>query len=208
MKFPFLSHLNCDGKNVSEVGIRDPFSLRWRHNGHVGVSNHQPHHRLLNGLFGRRSKQTSKLRVTGLCVGNSPGTGEFPAQMASNAENVSIWWRHHACEKYMLLLLEQSLFAHHYSDTIMSAMVFWLFAQPIFQAQKTPKLRVTGLCEWNAPVTGGFPSQRASDAENVSIWWRHRVPLQLSKYNKNRTRRIANRFELWAPEPFVKYVLR
>ena len=39
--------------------------------------------------------KTSKLRVTGLCVGNSPGTGEFPAQMASNAENVSIWWRHH-----------------------------------------------------------------------------------------------------------------
>ena len=25
------------------------------------------------------------------------GTGEFPAQMTSNAENVSIWWRHHAC---------------------------------------------------------------------------------------------------------------
>ena len=22
-------------------------------------------------------------------------TGEFPAQMASNAENASIWWRHH-----------------------------------------------------------------------------------------------------------------
>ena len=37
----------------------------------------------------------SKLRVTGLCEGNSPVTGEFPAQMASNAENVSIWWRHH-----------------------------------------------------------------------------------------------------------------
>ena len=34
------------------------------------------------------------LRVTGLCAGNSPGTGEFPEQMASNAENVSIWWRH------------------------------------------------------------------------------------------------------------------
>ena len=27
--------------------------------------------------------------------GIPPGTGEFPAQMASNAENVSIWWRHH-----------------------------------------------------------------------------------------------------------------
>ena len=41
-----------------------------------------------------KTKKTSKLRVTGLCVGKSPGTGEFPAQMASNAENVSIWWRH------------------------------------------------------------------------------------------------------------------
>ena len=39
---------------------------------------------------------TSKLCVTGLCARNSPGTGEFPAQMASDAENVSIWWRHHS----------------------------------------------------------------------------------------------------------------
>ena len=53
---------------------------------------------LLNHLFGRISKKTSKLRVTGLCGGNSPRTGEFPAQMASNAENVSIWWRHHALQ--------------------------------------------------------------------------------------------------------------
>ena len=43
----------------------------------------------------RRTKKTSKLRVTGLCVGNSPVTGEFAAQRASNAENVSIGWRHH-----------------------------------------------------------------------------------------------------------------
>ena len=35
------------------------------------------------------------LRVTGLFVGNSPVTSEFLAQMASNAEKVSIWWRHH-----------------------------------------------------------------------------------------------------------------
>ena len=44
----------------------------------------------------RRSKKTSKLRVTGLCAGNSSVTGEFPAQRASNAENVSIWWLDHA----------------------------------------------------------------------------------------------------------------
>ena len=70
-------------------------ALPWRHNGLDSVSNHQPHHCLLSRLFGRRSKKTSKLRVTGLCAWNSPGTGEFPAQRASYAENVSIWWRHH-----------------------------------------------------------------------------------------------------------------
>ena len=70
-------------------------SLRWRHNGRDSVSNHQPHDCLLNRLFSHRSKKTSKPHVTGHCVGNSPGTGEFPAQMATNAKNVSIWWRHH-----------------------------------------------------------------------------------------------------------------
>ena len=70
-------------------------SLRWRHNGRDSVSNHQPHNCLLNRLFRCRSKKTLKLRVTCLCAGNSPGAGEFPAQMASNAKNVSIWWRHH-----------------------------------------------------------------------------------------------------------------
>ena len=69
--------------------------LQWRHNGPDSVSNHQPHHWLLNRLFRRRSKKTFKLRVTGLCAGNSAETGEFPAQMASNEESVSIWWRHH-----------------------------------------------------------------------------------------------------------------
>ena len=70
-------------------------TLLWRHNEHDSVSNHQPHHCLLNRLFGHRSNKTPKLRVTDLCEGNSPGTGEFPAQKASNTENVSIWWRHH-----------------------------------------------------------------------------------------------------------------
>ena len=31
------------------------------------------------------------------CKGNSLVTSEFPAQRASNVENVSIWWRHHDC---------------------------------------------------------------------------------------------------------------
>ena len=70
-------------------------TLRWRHNERDSASNHQPHHCLLKRLFKRRSKKASKLRVTGLCAGKSAGTGEFLAQMASNAENVSIWWHHH-----------------------------------------------------------------------------------------------------------------
>ena len=70
--------------------------LLWRHNGRNGVSNHQPHDCLLNRPSRPRSKKTSKLRITALWAGNSPVTDEFPAQMASNAENVPIWLRHHA----------------------------------------------------------------------------------------------------------------
>ena len=67
------------------------FSLYWRHKERDGVSNHRRPDCLLNHVFRRRSKKTSKFRVTGLCGGNSP----VPSQRSSNAENVSIWWRHH-----------------------------------------------------------------------------------------------------------------
>ena len=53
-------------------------SLNWRHNVHDGVSNHQPHGCLFNRLFRRRSKKISKLRVNGLCAGNSPGPLNSP----------------------------------------------------------------------------------------------------------------------------------
>ena len=47
-------------------------TLLWRHNERDDVSNHQHHECLLKRLFMRRSKKTSKFRVTGLCEGNSP----------------------------------------------------------------------------------------------------------------------------------------
>ena len=78
------------------------WSLQWRHNERDGVSNHQHHCSLLTRLFGRRSKKTSKLRVTGLYEGNSPVTCEFPAQRASNAGNVSIWWRHNGIDRFIV----------------------------------------------------------------------------------------------------------
>ena len=63
-------------------------TLQWRHNDRDGFSNHQPHHCLLSRLYRCRSKKTLKLRVTGLCTRNSPVTGKFHAQRASNTENV------------------------------------------------------------------------------------------------------------------------
>ena len=80
-------------------GVSGP--LQWCHQERDGVSNHQPHDCLLNPLFRRGTKKTSKLRVTGLCEGNSRVTSEFPAQRASNAENVSIWWHHHGMKTLM-----------------------------------------------------------------------------------------------------------
>ena len=65
------SHIIIQNRNIQMSGIGN--SLRWRHNGRNSVSNHQPHDCLLNRLFRRRSKKTSKLRITGLCAGNSPG---------------------------------------------------------------------------------------------------------------------------------------
>ena len=71
----FLPSLVCMiYKHESNRGV----SLRWRHNDHDSVSNHQPHGCLLNRLFRRRWKKTSKLRVTGLCAGNSPGPVNSP----------------------------------------------------------------------------------------------------------------------------------
>ena len=67
----------------------------------------------------------------------------------------------------------------HYSDGIMSAMGSEIIGVSMVCStvcsKKKSKLRVTGLCEGNSLVTGEFPSQRATNAENVSIWWRHHV---------------------------------
>ena len=82
------------GKTTPHHNMINP--LQWRHNKRDWVSNHQTHDCVLNRLCRGRSKKTWKLRITGLCEGNSPETGEFPAQRASNGENVFIWWRHHA----------------------------------------------------------------------------------------------------------------
>ena len=64
--------------HFAETGSLAHNASQWRHNDRDSVSNQQPHGCLRNRLFRRRSKKTSKLRVTGLCVGNSPGPVNFP----------------------------------------------------------------------------------------------------------------------------------
>ena len=69
----------------------------------------------------------------------------------------------------------------HYNDVIMSTMASQITSLTIVhstvysrhRSERTSKLHVTGLCEWNSPVTSEFPAQRTSNTENVPIWWRH-----------------------------------
>ena len=66
---------------------------------------------------------------------------------------------------------------YHYGDAIMSAMVSQITSHTIVcsnvysgtDQRKHSKLCATGLCAGNSPVTGEFPAQRASNAENISI---------------------------------------
>ena len=94
-----LISLRITSHHYSDVimsAMASQITLQWRHNERDGVSNHRPPDYLLNCFFfKRRSKETSKLRIIGLCEGNSPLTDVFLWQRTSNAENVSIWWRHH-----------------------------------------------------------------------------------------------------------------
>ena len=78
----------------------------------------------------RRSKKTSKLRVIGHCVGNSPVTSEFPAQRASYAENVSILWRHHGLIDYSVAQLPtQQSNVRAIGHPVFHSTWFWDFAR-------------------------------------------------------------------------------
>ena len=49
---------------------------------------------LVNSYSGPTAKET-KIHTLSLYKGNPPVIGGFPSQRASNAKNVSTWWRHH-----------------------------------------------------------------------------------------------------------------
>ena len=89
-------HLLCIYKVHDRSKLHQLAALQWRHNERDGVSNNRLFDCLLNRSSVAESKKTSKLRVTGLCEGKSSVTNEFPGRRATNAQNVPIWWRHHA----------------------------------------------------------------------------------------------------------------
>ena len=185
-----VSHEWCLGYSISScIGS----TLQWRHNGRHGVSNHQPHHCLLNRLFGRRSNKISKLR---LCAGNSPGPvnsppkgsvtrkmfpfddvimNDFDSSVDLSASSAVIY-----ATKCLLNIMCSRISYTHYSDVIMSAMASQITSLKIAYStvyseedKKTSKLRATGLCAGNSLMACELPAQRASNAENVSVWWRH-----------------------------------
>ena len=110
-----------------------------------------------------------------------------------NTSIVNFWYIHwhrnpsrllHIGDASTIKLHNPNLISHgelHYSDVIMSAMASRLYLDCLLKrllrrrSKETPKLRVTDLCAGNSPVTGEFPAQRASNAENIPIWWRHHV---------------------------------
>ena len=69
--------------NVTWCTFAFSLTSQCRHNKRDGVSNHQPHDCLLNPLFRRRFKKTSKLRISGLCQGNSQVTGDRVSEWVS-----------------------------------------------------------------------------------------------------------------------------
>ena len=100
-------------------------------------------------------KKTPKLHVTGLCAGNSPITDEFPAQRASNAGYVTIWWRHHV--------------------SIVAVGAGTIGGRPPagtnHRYKHSPALLTFSECD--PQETCGFPSQTVDNAETVSISRRH-----------------------------------
>ena len=138
-----------------------------------------------------RSKETSKLCVTGLCAGKPLLTGEFPAQRASNAENVSIWWRHH-----VTLSSDGTLDVSSRRETLAGYMEIWRWRHMSCIGTKhltnysttwanKQDIKVPHCCPFTKgnPCWRGFLSQKASNSETVSLSWRHEWKQHAGKWN-------------------------
>ena len=83
--------------------------------------------------------------------------GHFSPKTTRKNNNMTLQWRHN----------ERDGVWNHRRLHCLPSRLFRCWSM------KTSKLHINGLCEGNPPVTGGFPSQRVCNAENVSILLRH-----------------------------------
>ena len=127
-------------------------ALQSRYNDHDGISNHQPH--LTSRLFAQAFihaliKENIKAPRHWPLWGEFTGTGEFPIQRASNAENVFIWWCHHGPKR---LDFNSSLFINALQGTIWKAMIKCEYSEndkcrSKFQIQIRVELKTIKLCK-------------------------------------------------------------
>ena len=114
-----LSIISFDVRGTWKVPANRCITLLWRHNGCSSVSNHQPHDCLLNRLLRRRSKKTSKLRVTGFCAGNHRGPVNSPhkwpvtRKMLPFDDVIMICCYHRAVDQNTLSQLQNNMTAFH-----------------------------------------------------------------------------------------------
>ena len=73
-------------------------------------------------------------------VGNSPVTGEFPSQMASNPENVSIWWRHHAIFPHDAVHQTITQIGHVFSQNFFNVVATWAREEELVKQPGAPDI--------------------------------------------------------------------
>ena len=137
-------------------------SLQWHHNERGGVSNHRGFDCLLNHLIKRRSKKTSKLRVTGLCEGIHRWPVKSPHKGPLTRKNVSIWWRHH--DPLLSSMLARIMYIHvkHATYSLQcssnSVSFHWIPTYEFnFGTQGLCKLQFIQQIYYNMPAITKFP---------------------------------------------------
>ena len=99
-------------------------------------------------LFRRIPKKISKLRVTGLCEGNTPVTGLFPAQRASNAAKVSIWWRHHVLSFLDIGMNREPFIPLDHGHKLLHSLSLLAMGLSVCQLGKRHGLQLAGIILW------------------------------------------------------------
>ena len=128
----------------------------------------------------------------GHCEGNSSVTGRFPAQMAINADIVTMSWsfqerKYTSCQNLgSLRVLQVSTILQNITIVTqinkdaptITAKSWWRHQMEAFSALLT-------LCAGNSPITGEFPSQRPV-TRSFDVFFDLRLNKRLSKQSRGR----------------------